>query len=698
MARFGFIAALLALSGCYDSYLLGSRDASPAEDSSADVSSDTLDTDGGTDASGDAELDAPEDAPFDAEEDAAEDVGPDAEEDADVGPPPPPSPPNPETCRIEPEIFPFDNPELEYRWPTEGLHDFTHRDSVHVCAVPLAIDLEPSGADLEPDLVFVSYPTLGRAGGAGILRIVDPRTHETISFPAADEDFGVLEASTNVAAGDLDGDGRNEIVGIGESSGSYAFRSDGTLMWRSDYPRRSDRGMEVGRFATIGGSPFLADLEGDGDVEVIFGRNVIDGVTGELIWDGDDELGNATNRFLGPLPCVADLDGDGDQEIVSGNTLFSHTGEVLWQIDSPDGVCAIADMIPATEGPEVILVSNGFVRILAAEDGEELWIRRLEGRGSQNIGGAPTVADFDGDRRPELGIAHAASYAVYDLDCVTGMESGCVGEGVRWLSPTQDGSSAGTGSSVFDFNGDGRAEVIYNDEVFFRIYDGVDGTTLFQWANSSRTRSENPAIVDIDNDGDAEIVFSANAEGRFIEEFWTDPGVEIWGDARGRWVGARRIWNQHAYDIHNIEEDGSIPARPERTFDSYRQNLREGGDVLVVPDLWGGQGNYVCNDDGSVTLSVNVRNFGLERAGITVVGFYEGDPALGNRVGEASTTRPLLPRGDGEVVSVTIPRGPEEPTDYYAELDDPLEPAGGSIFECRESNNRSLIWSVRPCE
>jgi hypothetical protein len=35
----------------------------------------------------------------------------------------------------------------------------------------------------------------------------------------------------------------------------------------------------------------------------------------------------------------------------------------------------------------------------------------------------------------------------------------------------------GDGSSVFDFNGDGKAEVVYSDEYHLWMYDGSTGTT-----------------------------------------------------------------------------------------------------------------------------------------------------------------------------------------------------------------------------
>ena len=68
-----------------------------------------------------------------------------------------------------------------------------------------------------------------------------------------------------------------------------------------------------------------------------------------------------------------------------------------------------------------------------------------------------------------------------------------------------------TGSTLFDFNGDGAAEVIYNDECWFRIYDGLSGVTLFKEPSESRTRIEYPVVADVDN-GNAEIVFSTSTE------------------------------------------------------------------------------------------------------------------------------------------------------------------------------------------
>jgi len=54
-----------------------------------------------------------------------------------------------------------------------------------------------------------------------------------------------------------------------------------------------------------------------------------------------------------------------------------------------------------------------------------------------------------------------------------------------------------TGSSVFDFEGDGIAEALYADECFVRVYNGRTGEVIFSQSRSSCTWYENPIIADV---------------------------------------------------------------------------------------------------------------------------------------------------------------------------------------------------------
>jgi hypothetical protein len=75
-----------------------------------------------------------------------------------------------------------------------------------------------------------------------------------------------------------------------------------------------------------------------------------------------------------------------------------------------------------------------------------------------------------------------------------------------WQYQTQDQSSAVTGTSVFDFQGDLKAEVLYNDECFFRVFEGSSSEILYERPNSHRTATEYPIVVDVDGDSNSEIV------------------------------------------------------------------------------------------------------------------------------------------------------------------------------------------------
>ena len=437
---------------------------------------------------------------------------------------------------------------LEWSWESSDVEP----NSLNVMNTPAVIDLNQDGT---PDVVFGSTASGGgRLVEVGVLRALDGVTGSEL-FTVTDQDWHINTAAS-LAVGDIDDDGLPEIV-ANDSTGRFlvAFEHDGTPKWRSEeLETRFDWGAVA-----------LADLGGDGRVEIVAGRQVFD-AQGTEVWTG---LGGSGRANQGSLSVVVDVDQDGSLDVLAGNTAYSADGSIIWQSSLPDGLVAVGNF-DEDIAPEIVLVTGGQVAVLE-NNGEVKWQGvSLPGGG---IGGAPTVADFDGDGEAEIGVAGARRYVVLDTD-----------GSVLWAAPTQDTSSNVTGSSVFDFDDDGFAEVVYRDERTFRVYDGRDGTVRFQDLLSSCTWHEYVVVADVDGDGEAEIVATANNNcGKGPQR-----GIFVYGSDGDPWSETRPLWNQHSYHITNINDDGTIPANEAASwlvYNNYRRNRQTTGTEIGPPTI-----------------------------------------------------------------------------------------------------------------
>jgi hypothetical protein len=226
---------------------------------------------------------------------------------------------------------------------------------------------------------------------------------------------------------------------------------------------------------------------------------------------------------------------------------------------------------------------------------------------------------------------------------------------------------------------------------------------LLQVENHSHTRLEMPIVADVDNDGNAEIVFIENAHGG-----GTTQGIRIWGDKNDSWVPTRRIWNQHSYHVTNVAEDGAIPMNETANWlapttstisgkmNNFRQNLPE-FDAFAAPDLTVTVAvveNYCPNALG---LSATVCNDGAVGVGVGVpVTFFDNktQTPIACVNGQTATTKPLAP-GKCQVVTCEWAGAPyaPQPVDVRACVDNEgyecsKAPSGGNN-ECKEGNNQS---------
>ena len=578
-----------------------------------------------------------------------------------------------------------------------------------------------------PDIVFISfdYQASGCCTARGVLRVVSGLCNEdgTMNTLATIESPFVGNSS-GVALGNLHPEGMAdqrppEIVATFQGGGTIAWTraaDDGsawTELWRNDDYLAStavNRG---------GAQPALVDLDHDGQAEVLIGNVVLDGLTGELVWDGSVTVGPTAgighNAFLGPASTAADLDLDGTMEVIAGNTVYRGAdGGHVWTYEfttsnsscagnrTCDGYNAIGNFDGDPEA-EVVIVRLGEVFVLEHDGTLKAAVVVPKDDCGGNESGPPTVADFDGDGRPEIGTASADFYTVVDLDCIgEPVPAGCAARGILWQAPNNDCSSRATGSSVFDFEGDGSAEVVYADETNFRVFDGRTGAVLFDDdTHRSNTRMEMPIVVDIDNDGKSEIVVPEANNG-----MGANSGLDIWEDANNNWVRTRRIWNQHTYHVTNISEDGQVPRNEEPNWsngrlNNFRQNVQPGG-LFDAPDL---QIELIELDDcdggaNSATIAVRVVNRGAlgVAPGIPVVAYATPSGGTEELIGVERTTRFLLPGQSETLIFTYAPAGGFTFNDFTvrAIVDD--DGMGGSEYnECIEDNNEATSEPLDTC-
>jgi hypothetical protein len=570
----------------------------------------------------------------------------------------------------------------EPTWPHITIADDDFPAHYQCVMSPMVADLD---ADCTPEIVFNTYDASNYTTG-GILRVIsgnDGSRVWTLSDPAYRTDPG-----SHPAIGDITGDGTPEVIVPGEGNTLIAVNGDGSVLWESA-PYSSDSGKS--------GGPSLANFDGGGLPEIAFGRNVFD-ASGNLVWNVVSGPAGS-NGSVGPLSCVADLNGDDRPEIILGGTAYTFTGTVgvdfagslLWTGAAANGYCGVADF--DLDGvPEVVNVQSGTIYLYDGLTGMTVGSLPIPAGGA---GGPPNIADFDGDGFPDVGVAGGNRYVVAQWTAAGGMTQ-------LWEAVTLDGSSQRTGSSVFDFDGDGRSEVIYGDELFLRIYPGVepdcavggpgcdgdmtDAEILFIDINSSRTRSEYPIIADVDGDFKAELVFSTNNES--AQGSTGDAGVEVFEDRLDNWVGTRAIWNQHTYHVTNVGLDGTIPTVETPSWESensYRRNGQGDLEQLCAPDLVAADLSIPTLECPLLQISVKVLNQGCLGVGPGVdVSFYDSDNGLLLTV---QTENPI-PAGGSETIEVEIPNPGGAPFEISVVVDDPGDGVG-SFNECHEDNNET---------
>ena len=456
-----------------------------------------------------------------------------------------------------------------------------------------------------------------------------------------------------MAYGEITGDGVPDIVAAGTYQVCAVDGASGQMHWCNQNLS--------GALDPYGYNyPAIADMDGDGLAEVTIGSVILRGTDGYQIGRGSYGIGAGpyagTSGTYGSLSVPIDLDGDGQLELVTGNAAYNMDGSTKWYNGGPDGIVAVADFDGDGEG-EIVRAGGSTV------EGTSQWVVNNSTGGYMAIG-SPAIDDLDGDGIPD--IVYAAQNKLIALNW---------GGTIKWQQTISDYSGA-AGPSLFDFEMDGYPEVLYADETQIRFFNGLDGTVKFTSAqHGSVTILETPVVADVDGDDQAEIVLGHCSFSGY-------GGITVFGDADQSWPPGRKVWNQHAYSITNIEELGGVPSPTSSNWPDY--NSFRSGDVGLPPSEYVdliSEVIDVCEDEcqiGNVYVAARLANRGNVAApgGIPV--------AL-----QAGIGGPIL---DHAVIGKPIPSGMTSEVVVFEVAAADIQGRKPVVFANKDSNGLSLVY------
>jgi hypothetical protein len=194
----------------------------------------------------------------------------------------------------------------------------------------------------------------------------------------------------------------------------------------------------------------IADLDGDGSPEVISAARVYDAramVRFEM---------EASTTF----PIAADLVGDERLEVFTGRAAYASDGRQLWDRGPDCGPSGIAvARFPTVDASRAQLVSTSScgLELLDGATGTVLRGPLPIPMGETDLS-PPTIADYDGDDRPEIALVTTGGFLVVDLDIpAAGCRAPRSRPAARSSSWTSDSSTASHGELPFSI-GDAHSE------------------------------------------------------------------------------------------------------------------------------------------------------------------------------------------------------------------------------------------------
>src|SRR5579863_2067226 len=347
-------------------------------------------------------------------------------------------------------------------------------------------------------LLFLFFTTTP-ANGQALVRNARPALPSSSLFAPAVVYASGGQNATGVAVGDVNGDGKPDLVLVNDcfSSTDCANGSVGVLLGNRDGTFQAAVSYSTGGYHAS--AVALADVNGDGKLDVIVAQcansNNCDGTVGVLLGKGDGTFETAgvysTGAYAPTSVAIADVNGDNKPDLLIANQCVS--------------------LDDCTNGAASVLLGNGNGTFRAAV------VYNSGGQYAESI----AAADLRDDGKIDLVVAHECAAVADCTNAVLGVLLGNGDGTFQAAVPYNSGGQYSYSVTAADVNGDSKPDLVATNRCTLSSCSGDgdvavllgngDGTFRTAVAYSSGGQSPSSVTVaDVNGDGKPDVQVANN--------------------------------------------------------------------------------------------------------------------------------------------------------------------------------------------